>query len=470
MQIPLIKGDKVDNNVDYRDALPVNYYAVMKTIKGVEGYMLNYYGLTELAQGEGVSRGAIWVARPTLEGHYRVSGQSFIRVNDNGSVTVLGEVLGGGQASLTYSLNNIAIVASNRLYYYNKISGLREITSSGVVGDIVDIVWADFRFIATDGEYLYQSSELDEEVFEPAAFVGSDFQPDSVVGVGLDEDNELIAFNSFSTEYFRNIGDENFSYVRIEQKAIKAGIIGTHCKAEHEDQWYCLTRRENTQPQFSIIQSGTWQSITNREIEKVLAEYTDDQLSTTVIEVFTKDATTWMQANLPDKTLMLNVTLMKSVGIDYAWSILKSDVLGDDDFRAKDCLYDPRFSKWIVGDKIDGTIGYLDDSECTHYGDVVEGLLYTPVIHELETLSINEIRVETIPGIAPSNDATVFISRSDDMRVDGNEWTQLYGDNYDYNQRFIITRLGVVNHDVSFRIRTASRSRMSFCNFNLSAS
>ena len=466
--VPLLRGDKVDNNTDYRDALPVNYYAVMREIYGVKGYLLNFYGLTSFGIGQGKSRGSIWVARPGLEGHYRVSGTSFIRVDDDGSITVLGDIPGTEQASLTYSLNNIAIVADKKLYYYNTAAGLRQITDTDI-GDIIDIVWADFRFVATDGEFLFQSSELNEEEYEPLAFSGSDFQPDEIMGVALDEDNELVAFNSFTTEYFFNAGSSNFTYTRIPLKAVKAGIVGTHCKVEYKDQWFTLSRRINTQPQFTIIQSGSSESITTREIEKVLSQYTGEELSTVTLDVFVKDSIVWLIAHLPAETLAFNVTLSKKFGNEVSWSILKSDVLGDKTFRAKDFTYDPRFSKWIGGDKSTADLGYLDDSVCTQYGEIVEGLLYTPVL-DVESLSIDEIEIETIPGIAPSNDATVFISRSDDLRTDGNEWTAIYGTNNNYGQRFIIRRLGYVRDNVSFRLRTASRSRMAFCKLDVKAS
>ena len=468
MQIPLLKGDKADNNVDYRDALPVNYYAVLRDINNAKGYFLNFYGLTSVGNGAGKSRGSIYVNREDFKGHYRVSGHSLIFIDDGGEVSDLGTIYGTGQASLTYSLNNLAIVSDGLLYYYNKTDGLRQITDSDV-GDIIDIVWADFRFVATDGEYLYQSSALDEEVFESADFSGSDFQPDKIWGVGLNEDNELVAFNSFTTEYFYNAGADNFAYVRIPAKAIKSGILGTHCKIEYKDQWFSLTRRTNTQPQFSVIQSGSSESITTREIEKVLRQYTDSELSLTTLDIFVKDSVVWFIAHLPNETLAFNYTLSLVFGIEYSWSILKSDTIGDKTFRAKDFIYDPDMSEWVGGDKNTDDLCFLDDSVCTQYDDVVEGLLYTPII-PLESLSIDEIEIETIPGIAPNKDATVFISRSDDLRVDGNEWTALYGDNLDYNQRFIVRRVGYVRDNVSFRIRTASRSRMSFCNFNLEAS
>ena len=465
--IPFIKGDKVDSNTDYRDALPVNYYAVLRNIYGEQGYMLNYYGLSNFATGQGVSRGSIWVARSGLEGQYRVSGTSLIKVEDNQSITVLGTISGTDQASLTYSLNNLAIVADKKLYYYNPTDGLRQITDN--VANIIDIVWADFRFVATDGEFLFQSAELNEEEYEPLDFSGSDFQPDKIWGVGLNDDNELIAFNELTTEYFNNIGQDNFTYTRIQLKAVKAGIAGTHCKAEFKDKWYCLTRRDATQYQFSILQSGSAESITSREIEKVLSKYTGDELSKTVIEVFTKDSVTWMIAHLPNETLAFNESIFKAYGIELAWSILKTDVFGDLNYRAKDATYDPRFSKWCIGDKRGNTIGFLDDSVCTHYGEIVEGLLFTPIL-DMETLSINELKLKTIPGISPDNDATVFISRTDDMRIYSKEHTEQYGVSFDYNKNFTMRNLGYVRSETAFKIRTASRSRMAFTRLDVEAS
>ncbi|MFT5450820.1 MAG: hypothetical protein ACI9N9_000300 [Enterobacterales bacterium] len=466
--IPFIKGDKVDDNTDFRDALPVNYYAVLRDIYGEQGYMLNYYGLSDFATGQGVSRGSIWVERTGFSGQYRVSGTSLIKIEDDQSVTVLGTITGSDQASMTYSLNNLAVVASGRLYYYNPTDGFRQITDSAV-GSPIDIVWADFRFVLTDGEYLFQSSLLDEAEYEPLDFSGSDFQPDKIWGVGLNDDNELISFGALTTEYSVNIGQDNFSYKRIQQKAVKAGIAGTHCKAEFNDKWYALVRRSNTQYQFNVIRSGSTQTITSREIEKVLTEYTSDELSKTVIEVFTKDSVTWMVAHLPNKTLVYNDTVANSYGVGAAWSIIKTDVYGDKTYRGKDMTFDPRFSKWVIGDKLDSKIGFLDDSVCTHYNEIVEGLLFTPII-PMETLSINEIKFKTIPGISPDNDATVFVSRTDDLRVHSKEHIEQYGASFDYNKNFISRNHGYVRDETAFKIRTASRSRMAFCRFDVDAS
>ena len=50
--------------------------------------MDQWFGLTEVAQGQGIDRGARWVAREGLEGHYRISGTSLVKVNSDSTVTV----------------------------------------------------------------------------------------------------------------------------------------------------------------------------------------------------------------------------------------------------------------------------------------------------------------------------------------------------------------------------------------------
>lgn len=469
MQIPIIKGDKVnEDETDFRDALLVNYYAVSNPIRGAKGYILNFYGISSRGTGSGKTRGGIWVSRDGLEGEYRVSGNDLIKVDADGGVTVLGRIPGTDQASMTYSFNNIAIVANRQLFYYNPTDGLREITDSDV-GEPLDIVWADNLFILTDGETLYHSNILDEELYEPLDFTGADFQPDSTRGVGLNEDNELIAFGQFTTEYFVNAGLDNFVYQRISLKAQKVGILGTHCKSELSDEWFCLARRKNTQPAFHILRSGTSEDITSREIEKILQDYTDEDLESAVVEVFSKNGTHLMIAHLPWHTLAYNKSIASVLGKEAAWFILKSDVLNEAPFRGKDVVYNPDAIKWTVGDRRDSRLGYLDDTVCTHYDDIVEGLFFTPTM-PFDSLSIDEIRIETIPGNSPSNDATVFFSRTEDGNFYGNEYTIEYGMNFDRKKNFIARRLGYISNFTGLRFRTASRSRMAFCFLNVEAS
>jgi hypothetical protein len=468
MQIPLIKGDKVSNNVDYRDALPVNMFAVNREILGSAGYLINWYGLTELATGQGVDRGAIWVSADGIYGHYRVSGDSLISLASNGAVTVIGAIAGTEQVSMDYSFNNLAIVADGKLYYYNPADGLRIIDDADV-GSPIDLVWVDGYFFLTDGKDIYHSDITNEESFLPLDFGNAQFMPDPSRGLGKNEDNEIIVFGAFSTEYFVNRGSENFAFQRLNQKAQKIGILGTQCKSELSGKWYTISRRKETSASFHIISLGSEQAISSRETDQVLATYSPDALSTSTVDTMMIDNVEFVIYHLPNHTFIFNQTIAETMGIDKAWSILKSDVLGDNTYRGKNLLLDPRNGKWTIGDKSSSTIGYLDRSTCTQYGDIAEWILYTPFVN-METLSINKLEIETIPGIAPDNDATVAVSITQDGRTYSKEYWNLYGTNLDYGQRFYLRNLGYVRDWIGFKFRGASRARMAFSNLDVEAS
>ena len=172
---------------------------------------------------------------------------------------------------------------------------------------------------------------------------------------------------------------------------------------------------------------------------------------------------------LPRHTILFNESIYKQYGASKAYSLLKTDVQGDRPLRCTNFVRDPRNGKFIVGDSMDGTIGELDRSICTHYDEVVEWILFTPLV-KMETLSINELSMETIPGISPNNDATVFISMTYDARNYGKEWSEEYGLNNEYNERFTAYRLGYVRNWVGMKFRGASSSRMAFCYLNIEAS
>tara|TARA_R110002020_G_scaffold467655_1_gene691386 strand:+ start:19655 stop:21064 length:1410 start_codon:yes stop_codon:yes gene_type:complete len=469
MEIPLVKGDTYDSTVDYRDSLPVNMYAVMRAIKGTQGYMNQFYGLTKFVDGVGVDRGGVLVSRTGLEGHYRVSGTSFIKVNTNGTTTVLGAVTGSDQCSFAYSFDNIAIVGNGRLYYYNPTNGFREITDP-IIGNPIDIVWADGVFILTDGEGVFHSDVADENLYRALDFSDATFRPDPSLGLGINEDNELLVFGKFTIEPFRNIGAQDFIFRSITSKYLKLGCVGTQARKEMNGFWYVVGRRKETAVGFHQIKSGGEKKLSSREIDKVLAEYDDEQLATVTIDAFTKENVKMILIHLPDKTILFNETIAENHGSDNAFTILKSDTIGDRTYRARNFIFDGDTNEWIGGDKLNSNIGYLDETKATHYDEIAEWLLYTPIVSGLETASIDELELNTIAGFSPDNDATVFYSTSETGLIFSQEYTQLYTDNHNYNQRFIIRPRHYVRDDVAFKFRGASRSRMNFSLLKLVAS
>jgi hypothetical protein len=469
MQIPLLKGDTVDDTVDYRDRLPTNMTAILRQIKGAAGYMLQWFGLTKLFDGSGTSRGAKWISSSenSLTGHYRVQGTKFVEITET-EEQVLGDVGEGGQCSIFASFNNVAVVAGGKLYYYNRTAGFREITGSQV-GNPIDGVWIDNVFVLTDGINVYHSNPLNEEEFLANDFTNPQFKPDAPLGVGVTEDNELVVYQRETTEFFVNTGGDDFLFTRIPSKAVTMGVVGTHAKTFVKGQWIIISSRKSSAPSVHLVAGGREESVASREVEKVLKKYTSERLKLSTMDGFSIDAIDYVLLHLPGETLLFNLQAAKKFGPEYAWSILKTDVLGDRAYRAKDIVQDQVKNKWIVGDKRDGSIGYLDETKATHYDEIAEWLIYSPFL-ALDSLSIDSISLQTIPGFSPDNDATIFVSRTEDGLSYGLERTVEYGKDQDYLKRWKVRRMGYVRNFTGFRFRGASRSRFNLAFFDVQAS
>lgn len=456
-QITLIKGDRVGFETDYRDYLPVNMTAVIRPILKAQGYMIQHPGLTQYATGNGIDRGGIYNERQ--KNHYRVSNGSLITVSTTGAVTDLGVISGTDTVSLPYSFNSQAIIADGRMWLYDGAT-LSEITDTDL-GNPIDGVWIDNVYFLTDGEFIFHTDLADESSIDPLKFATSEFSPDPTLGVGKTPDNKAIVFNRYSTEYFVNVATENFSFTRVATRAVKAGVVGTHCKTELLDRWVIMGGRKDEAVSIHYIGVGTTENLASREVDKIIGKYTEQELSVCVLETRVEDGYQYVIVHLPNETLLYNHKVAKAMGTEYAWTIVKTDVTGDLPWRGIHGVFESRKGVWVYGDKRDGTIGILDETVATHYGEIAEWTLNTPLMH-LETMSIDQLELEVIPGFTTDADATVATSVTFDGFTFSKEYWELYGLPSEYQKRFILRALGYVRDKIGFKFRGASRSRMAF--------
>ena len=469
--IPMLQGDKVAPGLetDYRDALNVNMYAVERQLLGAAGYLLSYPGLTQLGTGSGIDRGGIYNER--FSDQYRLSGTSLISVAADGTKAVLGTVSGTDQATMSaYSFNTQCVVANGNAYLYSPSTGFNQITDADL-GSPIDVVWTTPGFyFFTDGEYLYHTDIASESSINPSSFATAEFMPDKSLGLSLNAENKIMVWGRDSLEYFvYNAKASGFAFTRLPTRSQKIGIVATHAKCEVGGKFYITGGRKDDAVSVHIIGTGTAQKISTREIDKILKQYTEVELSDMRMEGRTEDNIAFIIIHLPNETLCFNENIALKFGINKAWSILKSDVYGNTPYRAINGINDARSSKWVYGDKIDSTIGYLDNDSCEHYGNIAEWIIYTPALR-LETMSMDQIEIETIPGHTATDDATVAFSTSYNGLTYGHEEWLDYGGQNEYDKRFFARALGYVPDWVTLKFRGATRSRMSFLNLRLTYS
>lgn len=458
MNLNLIRGDKHGSETDYRDFLPINMSGIVRPMFSVQGYMLQQPGLTQYATGEGIDRGGIYNER--FANHFRISGTSFIEVATDGTTNTLGTISGSDTVSVPYSFNTQGIVANGRFYLYDPTDGFREVTDPDL-GDPIDCVWVDGFYFFTDGETIYHTEIDDESVIDPLTFATAEFMPDPSNGVAKTADNLVMVFGRYTIEYFINIATDNFAFQRVEARAVKAGIVGTHTKAEMLDQWFIMGGRKEEDVSIHTVGVGRVTKVASREVDKVIGQYTETELSTSVLEARVEEGYQYLIVHLPNETLLYNVKIASVSGNEQAWTILKSDVKGDITWRAKHGIFEPRKGVWVYGDKQDSKIGILDETVGTHYGELAEWLLYTPFVY-LETMSVDELNIETIPGFNTEEDATVFVSITYNGVTHGREYSMQYGNPSDFGKRFIRYRFGYVPDWFAFKLRGATTSRMAF--------
>jgi hypothetical protein len=464
MNVNLIKGDKIDANVDYRDALPVNMYAVKKEILGAKGYMLACPGITQFGTGSGVDRGAIYNER--LEKQFRVSGSELISVGSDGATTTLGGISGIKQAAMPYSFNTQAIIVDGKMWLYS--SGLlTQVTASGI-GAPIDGTWIDGYYFLTDGENLYHTELTNEAAVNGLSYATAEFMPDNSLGVGKTQDNKVIVFGRYTLEYFVNVATDNFAFKRLETRAQKIGIVATHAKCEAAGDWYIVGGRKEEALGVHIVGASTVRKISTREIDKLLSRYTETDLSDIRVEARKEDGTTLVIVHLPYETLCFNREIAEEFGIEYAWTRLQSGVQVEGAYIGINCVVDPRNGKFVLGSRTTSNIGHLDDSTFAQFGDIQEAVIYSPFVN-LETKSVDEIRLETIAGRNTINDAKVFVSMSKHGDIFGQEYSMAYGAPHDYQKKFIMRRMGYVDSWAGFKFRAATKSRLSFASFDVQA-
>lgn len=458
----LIKGDKIAN-ADYRDALPVNMYVVLRDVRGSNGYLINQPGIELFGETSGTDRGAFYSDRFGL--HLRVTGTSLVSIDEDGVSTVLGTVPGSLQVQMDQSFNNFAVLNENgELFYYNPTDGFRQITPT-YLGTPLDLCFIDGYFFFTDGANLYHTTLNDEEDIDQLDYATAEFAPDDSICVKKTKENQVIVFGRYSTEWFYNAGNVNFAFSRISGKAVKAGIVATQCQTELDGQFFILGGRREESPSIHVISGGSLTTIATREIEKILAQYTEEELQTASLESRVEDGYMFIHVNLPNETLLYNHTAAKKIGNEFAWSILKTSIISMDGWLGINGIFDPRVSKWLYGDRFASRVGCLNNTISTLYGNKVECLFYSPFI-TLDGGSINEIEIKTISGAMPATSTvkktTVSFSLSYNGESYGKEYFMDYGSINERAKRFMKYRLGYVGDYVGFKFRAVTESRLAF--------
>lgn len=456
MQIPIISGIFTDTSPSLRTSYPVNLTPVVEQSGVNNSYLRPADGIVSEGTGPGTDRGGIlW--NDVL---YRVMGSKLVTVASDGTTTTLGDVEDDGAiVQMDYSFDRLAIVSNGKLWYWNGTT-LSQVTDPDV-GTPIDIIWVDGYFFYNDTDSNLVVTELaDPTAIDPLKYGSSEVDPDNVVAVKKIR-NEPYAINRYTVEVFRNIGGTGFPFQRIVGAQLQKGAISTTACCVYNEALAFVGSGRREQPSVYIGSNGQTQKIGTREIDEILASYTDAQLATTLVESRNDRSSQLLYIHLTDRTLVYDGAASNALG-QPVWSVLASTHQGLAKYRAQNMVW--AYGKWCVGDPSSSAVGYLTDTVGEHWGSVVRWEFGTQIIfNENKGLIMNQMELVTLTGqVALGVTPSIATSYSLDGQVWSPDESIEAGTIGDRLKRLVWFRQGLSRNMRMQRFRGTSEAHLTF--------
>lgn len=453
MQIPILNGIYTDEVADFRTSYPRNLVPVPKEQGISKGYLRPAPGVASIGTGPGVDRGAInW-----NDECYRVMGESLVKVSAAGDVSVLGHVGGTGQVTLDYSFDNLIIVSSGVLYYWNGTT-LTRVTDPDL-GTVVDALWVDGYTMTTDGKFLVVTELNDPTAVNPLKYGSSEADPDPVKGL-VKLRNEVYTINRYTIEVFDNVGGNNFPFSRIEGAQIQRGAVGTYAAALFMQAVAFVGSGRNEAPAVWLGLNSQMSKISTREIDQLLKEYSETDLASIVMEVKVDGNHQHLLIHLPDRCVVYDASATLALG-EPVWFTLTSSIVGYSQYLARNLVW--CYGEWMVGNPSGNDLGLLNESVFTHYGETIGWEFGTQILYnDGNGVIIHELELVCLSGrVAIGADPVVWTSYS----LDGETWSQEHacksGRNGQRNTRIAWLQQGNMRHWRMQKFRGTSDSLLS---------
>jgi hypothetical protein len=378
-----------------------------------DGYFRPADGIINLGTGPGIDRGAIeW--RGLL---YRVMGTKLVSISSTNVVTVIGDVGGTGQVTFDYSFDYLAVASGGNLFLYRPSTGLQQVTDPDL-GTVVDVVWVDGYFMTTDGEFLIVTELNDPFSVNPLKYGSAEADPDPIVALQKVR-NEVYALNRHTIEVFDNVGGSLFPFQRVEGAQVQRGTVGTHACCVFMESIAFIGGGRNEAPSVWLISGSNAERIATREIDQLLTEFTEEELSNVLVEARVDKGYRHLFIHLPNQTLVFDAAATTAAGAPV-WFTLATSLVGNSQYRAKNLVW--VYNRWNVGDPASTAFGYLSDSLSSHWG-VLNGWEFATIIlyNESRGLLFHELELVSLTGNSIfGTDPSIWTSYTED----GVTWSQ----------------------------------------------
>lgn len=376
MKVPFASGTYTDSGAEFRTSYPRNLIPVIKETGISKMFLRTAEGLTRFDNAApalvGFDRGGInWAGLC-----YRVIGTNFVSIDGLGKVTVLGQLPNDGlPVAMAYGFPNqgIGIVSAKTFYFWTTQlpSGstqdsptLQKCTDTDV-GSPIDLLWMGGYFVLCDGTYSYVT-DLDNQFNINSQKYGSDSNSPDPLNGSLKFRNELYLCNRYTIAVMDNVGGTGYPFAENVGATIQKGVIGPQAKCITSQGFAFVGSAQDEAPSvFLSVGLGIANKIASREVDIALAQYSEEQLAGCTLEYRAEKDQQFIYLHLVNETFMYDVATSQKAS-DFIWTMLDSSADGNGAWRAWHPVY--CYGKFILGDKIDQRVGFIDPTTAQQYG------------------------------------------------------------------------------------------------------
>ena len=381
--IPLLSGIAGTETGEFVKSYPLNLEPVVIDSKISKGQLRTVPGAVTSATGPGIDRGGIlWNGL-----HYRVLGTKFCSISADWTITQIGDVGPGGRCWFDYSFDRLAIGSGGAMYYYTTDGGLAQVTSDNL-GTVLDGLWVDGYFMTTDGTYVVVTELQDPTQVKPLKFGSAEEDPDPITGL-IKYREEVYVLGRFTTQVFDDVGGNGFPFQDRKGAGFPYGCVGPYAKCLFGDGFMFVGGGRNEGLNVYAATQGVAEPIGSREVCDALDALADP--SVVEVEERADRSERRLLVHLPTETWAYLLNASAAAG-EQIWYRIVTDSSG---YRCRNAI--DAYGLKIVGDTQSGAVGFLDNSDRTHFGidpswSFEAGMLYNggagAIVHSLELVGL----------------------------------------------------------------------------------
>jgi hypothetical protein len=277
MQTPILGQAYVARSVNAADNRMVNLFPEVVPEGGqTRGFLNRAPGLRLLATiGTGPIRG-LWTHSTGGTDAYVVSGSGFYKIQQDYTVTFLGNVSGSGPVSIADSGIQIFIAANPNAYVYTESTNtFVQVTDADFAG-AATVCYIDgyFAFNQPNSQIIWVTDVLDGTSINPLAFGAAESSPDQVVAV-VSNNREVWVFGQGTTEVWYDAATTPFPLAPIQGAYNEIGCLAPFSIAKLDNSIFWL----GADPRgYGIVyrnQGYTGKRISTHAIEYAIQQYGD---------------------------------------------------------------------------------------------------------------------------------------------------------------------------------------------------